>query len=102
MKDNILLRAIGDFEVYQFLEGIDEFTEFYRANLDNFSIFEIANLSNIETTKVNDEYTVYDLTLEHTNEHFWLLKDEASGMYEPLDDEEQVQQVVSHLQNEEQ
>lgn len=100
MNDKILLRAIGEFEVYQFLEGIDEFTEFYKANLDNFSIFEIANLSDIEITQVNDEYSVYDMTLEHTGEHFWLLKDNNSGMYEPLDDEEQVEQVIAHLKNE--
>lgn len=100
MKKNILLRAIGDFEVYQFIEGIDEFTEFYKANTDNFSIFEIADLSDIEITKVNDEFSVYDMTLEHTQEHFWLLKDENSGMYEPLTDEEQVEQVIAHLKNE--
>ncbi len=97
--DNILVRAYGDFEVYQFMEGIEEFTEFYRANQDNFSIFEIADLSDIERTRISDQYTVYDMTLKHSADHFWLIKDEETGMYEPIDSEAQLEAVVDSLKD---
>lgn len=100
MTDHILVRAVGDFEVYQFMDTIEEFTTFYNANLDNFSIFEIANLSEVETTEINENYTVYDLTLEHTGEHLWLIKDESTGMYEPVADEDQVHYLMSQLKEE--
>lgn len=100
MNDHILVRAIGEFEVYQFMDSIEEFTTFYNANLDNFSIFEIANLSEVETTEINSNYTVYDMTLEHTGEHLWLIKDETTGMYEPVEDQDQVDYLMTQLKEE--
>ncbi len=100
MENKILLRAIGQFEIYQFLENIDEFTEFYKANTDNFDIFEIANLKDVEITKINDNYTLYDMTLSQTEDHFWLIKDEQTGMYEPIDSKEQAEHVVATLNDE--
>ncbi len=98
MEKNILLRAIGpEFEVYQFLNNIDEFMEFYNANIDNFDIFEIANLQDVEITEINKNYSLYDMTLAQTNEHFWLVKDLASGVYEPVDDKQQAEEVISRL-----
>lgn len=100
MEKNILVRAIGQFEVYEFMKSISEFEEFYNANTDNFDIFEIANLSDVETTEINQEFTLYDLTLSNTEEHFWLIKDENTGVYEPIDDREQAENIIKHLQAE--
>lgn len=97
MKNNMLIRALGEFEVYQFMDSIEDFSEFYSANEQNFNIFEIANISAIETTKINDSFTVYDLTLAHSGEHFWLMKDELSGMYEPVEDEAEAEQLAKRL-----
>lgn len=98
MNDNILVRAIGEIEVYQFMENIEEFTEFYNANSELFDIFEIANIKEVEKTEINKEYTLYDVTLKNTEDHLWLIKDEQTGMYEALADEDQAQNIMQHLQ----
>ncbi|MGI6108295.1 MAG: hypothetical protein ACOYB8_00410 [Eubacteriaceae bacterium] len=85
MEYKILVRGIGEFEDYIFLNNISEFEEFYLANEENFSIYEIATIGELETTALSDDYTVYDITLKGTGEHFWLMENNQTGMYTPVD-----------------
>ncbi len=94
MTKKLLVRALGEFEIYQFMHDISDFEEFYNANEQNFNIFEIAKISDTEKTILSDQFTVYDLTLEQSGEHFWLMHDTETGMYEPVEDIEQANKIA--------
>lgn len=74
MKNKILVRGIGnEFEDYIFLKDIAEFEEFYLANA-KISAFTKWHHRRYRNDQSFDEYTVYDITLKGTGEHFWLME----------------------------
>lgn len=100
MKNKILVRGIGnEFEDYIFLKDIAEFEEFYLANEENFSIYEVATIGDIETTSLSDEYTVYDITLKGTGVHFWLMENNQTGIYTPVESIQEAERITGLMED---
>lgn len=98
MQENatqLLVRGIGEeFEDYIFLKSIQDFEEFYLANQENFNIYEVATISEVEDTILTDVYTVHDITLKGSDEHFWLMENNETGMYTPVENIEQAERLI--------
>lgn len=93
--DKILVRGIGsEFEDYIFLNNIHDFEEFYLANENNFNMYEVAAIGSMEDTILTDVYTVHDVTLKGSEEHFWLMENLETGMYTPVEDIEQAERLI--------